>query len=461
MFRKLSVRLTLLYTILFSSLSLVVFSMVYHSLSKDLMLRIDTELLGDAQELARIYQEEGLAVLFTEAQKEAAEEGNDKTFFRIYSPEHEKIMSSDTPEWNVPAQSVLLNVSQESRYETIRVSIHGHRARSIFHDLGRGYIVQIGTSLTQDDRLLKNFVETFLFAFALLLLSGCSIGFAMARHALTGIEKVRLSANRISAGDLSQQIPTNGGSMEINNLISSFNRMQVRIQVLLRELQDVTNNVAHDLRSPVTRIRGLAETTLTGPQTLEEYQELASAVIEESDRLVGIINTMLEIAETDAGIRPISGETVDLNKIVLDVSDLFASLADDKDIIFTTEIPTQALIVVGDRSRLQRAFANLLDNAIKFTPKGGRVSMTLLKSDDQALLIFDDSGPGIPVEHLPRIYDRFFRGERSRTTTGNGLGLSLVKSIINIHGGQICVASAIDQGTRFTINLPLQRNLLS
>jgi signal transduction histidine kinase len=309
--------------------------------------------------------------------------------------------------------------------------------------------------LTHEEQLLANFGRVFSGAFALLLLIGGSLGFLMARRALAGIEKVRHSADRISRGDLSQPIPTNGGTVEINNLIQSFNWMQERIQTLISELQGVTNNVAHDLRSPVTRMRGLAETTLTGPQTLEEYRDLASAVIEESDRLVGIINTMLEIAETDAGIRPLSGETVDLAEIVRGVTDLYASVAEDKKIQFATHIPAPPLIVTGDRSRLQRAFANLLDNALKFTPKGGRVVVSLLQDEGLALVTFDDNGPGISAESLPRIYDRFFRGEQSRTTAGNGLGLSLVKAIIQVHGGQIDVASSPDQGSRFTISLPL------
>ncbi|MGK2945857.1 MAG: sensor histidine kinase [Desulfuromonadales bacterium] len=328
-------------------------------------------------------------------------------------------------------------------------------ARLLFRDLGDGYILQIGVLLTHEEHLLENFGRVFSGAFALMLLSGGSIGFLMARRTLAGIEKVRHSADRISRGDLSQPIPSHGGSVEIENLIHSFNWMQERIQTLISELQGVTNNVAHDLRSPVTRMRGLAETTLTGPQSLEEYRDLASAVIEESDRLVGMINTMLEIAETDAGIRPLSGETVDLTEIVHDVTDLYASIAEDQAIQFNTEITSQALFVTGDRSRLQRAFANLLDNAFKFTPRGGRISISLHQEGDQALLSVVDSGPGISAESLPRIYDRFFRGEQSRTTAGSGLGLSLVKAIIQVHGGQIDVASLPDQGTRFTISLPL------
>jgi len=456
MFRILAVRLTLLYTILFSLLALVVFSLVYYSLEADLLSRVDKALFNDGQELAATYQSEGLDALVSELHLESAEEGIENAFYRIYSPEHLLIEATDLSAWDgLPGRSSLLDDAEEIRFETINISGHSNQARLAFQSLGDGHILQIGFMLTHEEQLLANFSKTFAGAFAFFLLSGVSLGFLMARRSLAGIEKVRLSADRISRGDLSQPIPANGGSVEIENLVQSFNWMQERIQTLINELQDVTNNVAHDLRSPVTRMRGLAETTLTGPQTLEEYRELASAVIEESDRLVGMINTMLEIAETDAGIRPLSGETVDLAEIVRDVTDLYASVAEDKKILFNTCIPSSALTIIGDRSRLQRALANLLDNAFKFTLKGGRVAITLLQEDGRALVLVDDNGPGISAESLPRIYERFFRGEQSRTTAGSGLGLSLVKAIINVHGGQIDVASSPDQGSRFTISLPV------
>lgn len=456
MFRTLAARMTLLYTLLFALLALVAFVLIHDRLESELMHRVDSHLLGDGREFVEGYQSKGLTGLFAEVHLEAAEEGAENAFYRIYAPTYEVLQSSDLSAWDgLPVRSKLLDSPEATRFETIQIFGHDNRVRLFFQDLGDGYILQIGSVLRQDDRLLENFGRVFIVAFVLLLFSGGGIGFLMARRALSGIESVRHSADRISKGDLSQSISINGGSIEVNNLVHSFNRMQGRIQTLIRELQEVTNNVAHDLRSPVTRMRGLAETTLTGPQTLEDYRDLTSVVVEESDRLVGMINTMLEIAETDAGMRPLSGETVDLAEIVDDLTDLYGSVADDKGIAFNTDILPSSLAVKGDRGRLQRAFANLLDNAFKFTPEGGRVSVSLLEEGGSALVVFDDSGPGMSAESLPRIYDRFFRGEQSRTTSGSGLGLSLVKAIITAHGGEIFVASSPDQGSRFTISLPL------
>jgi signal transduction histidine kinase len=288
-----------------------------------------------------------------------------------------------------------------------------------------------------------------------MLLVGILFGFYLAKNALSGIQRVRRGADQMSRGDLSQRIALNGGSEEIRNLTHSFNRMQDRIQSLISELQNVTNNVAHDLRSPVTRMRGLAETTLTGGQNLEEYRDMAGAVVEECDRLVGMINIMLEIAETDAGLRPLAHAPVDMNEMVLDVAELYSSVANDKGIALTTKVPEGPLIVPGDRRCLQRALANLLDNAIKFTQQDGEVEVSAFAENRSIIVTITDNGPGIPADDLSRIYDRFFRGDQSRSSPGNGLGLSLVQSIIHAHGGEISVRNVANQGTRAKLSIPI------
>jgi len=456
MLRLLSVRLTLLYTLLLSVLALVVFFLAYGNLEKNLLQRVDDELLGEGREFVDYYHAHGLNNLIQLMELEAIGDGVDEVFFKVYSPERQVIMTSDLGAWDgLPPSSPLLDSSQKTRLETIELSGRSEYARSFYQDLGDGYLLQVGVLLTDDQQLLASFRRVCLIAFSLMVLCGGFFGWLVARRALSGIELVRHSADRISRGDLSQPIPLNRSSMEVENLTHSFNRMQSRVQTLIRELQDVSNNVAHDLRSPVTRIRGLAETTLTGPQSLEDYRELAGAVVEESDRLVGMINTMLEIAETDAGIRPPSGEQVDLVTMINDVTDIYAVVAEDKAITVAVDTPSHPVFVAGDRSRLQRVFANLLDNALKFTPRGGHVFLTAGQEKGQVVLTVVDDGPGILAEDLPRICDRFFRGEQSRTTAGSGLGLSLAKAIIQAHGGRLEVQSPSCQGTVVTIYLPV------
>jgi len=459
MFRTLPARLTFLYTLLFAVLSLDVFQTIDNNLETNLLQRIDTDFSGDGRECAKIYQQSGLEGLAREIFLETEGEGDKRVFIRVYSPEFKVVSSSDLSRWQgLSAHTRELEARRSERFQTIYLPGNRDRVRIFFQELGDGHLIQFGRILSDDEQLLKDFRRVFHVSFAVMLLVGILIGFYVAKNALSGIQRVRRGADQMSRGDLSQRIALNGGSEEIRNLTTSFNRMQDRIQALISELQDVTNNVAHDLRSPVTRMRGLAETTLTGGQSLEEYRDMAGAVVEESDRLVGMINVMLEIAETDARLRPLSHDPVNMKEIIQDVAELYSSVAQDKGITLTTKIPETPLVVLGDRSCLQRALANLLDNAIKFTQQEGHVEVSAQEEKQHLVVTVKDNGPGIPADDLPRIYDRFFRGDQSRSTPGSGLGLSLVQSIIHAHGGKISVKNLANQGTQAELSIPMQLN---
>jgi len=456
MFRTLSGRLTFLYTLLFAILSLVVFKTIDYNLETNLLERIDSGFLDDGRECVQIYQEGGLTALTREISLETESTGDDKLFLRVYSPEFDLLFSSDTSKWiGLPDHSETLEKKRNEPFTTIALPESARRVRMFFQDLGDGSLLQFGKVLSEDEQLLKNFREVFYLSFTVMLFSGITIGLFLARHALSGVRKVQHGADQMSKGDLSQRIAMNGGSEEIRNLTLSFNRMQDRIQTLISELHDVTNNVAHDLRSPVTRMRGLAETTLTGNQSLDDYRDLAGAVVEESDRLVSMINTMLEIAETDAGLRPLANESVDMKEIALDVVELYSSVAQDKKIILSANITEPQLVLSGDRSSLQRDLGNLLDNAIKFTQQGGRVTLSDQSDGQKVTVRIADNGPGIPERDLTYIFDRFFRGDQSRSTPGSGLGLSLAQSIVLAHGGSLSVSSEAGQGTKVEVSLPI------
>jgi heavy metal sensor kinase len=456
LFRTLPARLTFFYTLLFAVLSLAVFEMIDNNLETNLLQRIDTEFSGDGSECVEIYRESGIEGLRREVFLETEGEGDEHVFIRVYSPEFKVVASSDLSRWQgLPEHTRQLEAGRRERFKTIYLPGNPHRVRIFFQELGDGHLLQFGKILTDDEHLLQDFRRMFYLSFAVMLLAGILFGFYLAKNALSGIQRVRRGADQMSRGDLSQRIALNGGSEEIRNLTHSFNRMQDRIQSLISELQNVTNNVAHDLRSPVTRMRGLAETTLTGGQNLEEYRDLAGAVVEECDRLVGMINIMLEIAETDAGLRPLAHAPVDMNEMVLDVAELYSSVANDKGIALTTKVPEGPLIVPGDRRCLQRALANLLDNAIKFTQQDGEVEVSAFAENRSIIVTITDNGPGIPADDLSRIYDRFFRGDQSRSSPGNGLGLSLVQSIIHAHGGEISVRNVANQGTRAKLSIPI------
>jgi len=452
MFRSLASRLTVLYTLLFAILALIVFGVINYNLKTNLLDRIDQEFLGDGKEYIDVFRQGGLTAIAREIRLETEGEGVDRVFIRLYSPDLKIIKTSDMETWkDLPEYSSLLENSDHEQLATVTLPEHSGHARIFYQPLGDGYILQAGTLLTFDETLLANFQRVFIFAFSIMLLSGVFIGFYISKRALAGIERVRETADQISRGNLTQPIAFHGTTVEIDNLINSINRMQNRIHTLISELQDVTNNIAHDLRSPITRIRGLAETTLTGEQSMDDYQGMSGAVIEECDSLVSMINTMLEIAETDAGVKPLSKIPLDITAIISDVVELYAPVAEDKKINVSLNNGDSPLLISGDRSRLQRAFANLLDNALKFTQPGGWISLDVKKQEQKICVTVADSGSGISATDLPHVCERFYRADRSRSTPGTGLGLSLVQSIIRAHDGQIDITSQENTGTQVAV----------
>ncbi|MFK5926117.1 MAG: ATP-binding protein [Desulfuromusa sp.] len=456
MFRSLASRLTLLYTLLFAVLSLLVFGVMNYNLRVNLRDRIDQEFLGDGREFVEIFQQGGLKAVAEEIQLESEGEGVDQVFIRIYAPDLQIVETSDMQTWNdLPKHSSILENLIHEQFDTVTLATHSGQARIFYQPLGNGYILQAGTLLSFDEKLLANFQRVFIFAFSFILLAAVLIGFYISKRSLAGVQRVKETADQISRGNLSQVISFHDHTEEVNDLITSINRMQLRIQTLIKELQDVSNNIAHDLRSPVTRIRGLAETTLSGVQSLEEYQGMSGSVIEECDGLVGMINTMLEIAETDAGVTPLDKTPVNISAIIRDVAELYSPVAEDKNISVSLKIVDDPIIISGDRSRLQRAFANLLDNALKFTHEGGRVALDAKRENHTAQITVADSGLGIPAKDLPHVWERFYRADRSRSTPGTGLGLSLVQSIILAHGGTIDIASSEGAGTQVTVCLDI------
>ncbi|RPJ04685.1 MAG: hypothetical protein EHM36_09520 [Deltaproteobacteria bacterium] len=243
------------------------------------------------------------------------------------------------------------------------------------------------------------------------------------------------------------------GGDEIDQLATTFNQMLDRIQTLLAEIKEMSENIAHDLRSPITRIRGIAEVTLTTARSTGEFESMAASTIEECDRLLDMINTMLMISKTESGIGKLSREEVDVASLVRDACELFEPMAEDKGVTLRCNAPERSLLI-GDNRLIQRMLSNLIDNAIKYTPAGGSVTVFVSENESQVLLSVKDTGIGISPDELPRVFERFYRCDQSRSQSGIGLGLSLARAIAQAHSGDITATSVPNQGSTFTVTLP-------
>jgi heavy metal sensor kinase len=288
----------------------------------------------------------------------------------------------------------------------------------------------------------------------LLAALAAGVGWFMARRAVSGVAAVTRTAREISIGTLDKRVPVGTRGDEVDQLASTFNQMLGRIETLITEIKEMSDNIAHDLKSPITRIRGMAEVTLTTGKGIEEYESMAAGTVEECDRLLDMINAMLMITKAEAGLHRPDEQEVDMARLVRDACELLETVAEDKGLSLTCLTP-ETFPLVGDAQMIKRILSNLLDNAIKYTPSGGSVEVALSEKDGtEAAVTVQDTGTGIPREDLPRIFERFYRCDNSRSQPGTGLGLSLARALARALEGDIAVASTLGQGSTFTLTLP-------
>lgn len=457
-YRSLTFRLTLWYAVVFAVSLLSMLLVVYLMLAQRMDTRIDELLLSDALEFKHLYRLYGMNNMEAEFAREAEVAGTDQVFFRLLSRDGKQLRASDLHAWKeVPVtQSILDHLAPDQpAFETMRVPGQPHHVRVVYYITAEDQnVLQVGYLRRDDERFLEEYRHISAAVILAGLFLAASLGWFMARRALGGVEHVTETAKVIGTGDFARRVIVSNRGDEIDRLAITFNLMLDKIQSLILELKQVTSDIAHDLRSPITRIRGMAETTLLGDKALQGYQEMAGLVVEESDRLVAIINSLLEIAEADAGVVQLIMTDVDIGLMAQDACDLFRPVAEDKGISLDMRAPLATVTVKGDKGRLQRVLANLIDNALKYTPPGGQVHLSVEKGTSEVKLFVRDSGSGIDGQDLPHIFDRFYRGDRSRSTCGNGLGLSLAFAFVKAHRGRIEVESFPDKGSTFRIVLP-------
>lgn len=456
--RSLTFRLTLWYAVVFTVSLLSMLLVVYVMLSQRMETRIDELLLSDALEFQQLYRLYGIEKIEAEFAREADVAGTDQVFFRLLSREGRQLRASDLHAWKeIPVtQSILAHLAPDQpAFETVKTPDQPHHVRVVYFIPAEDQnVLQVGYLRRDDERLLEEYRHISAVVIFAGLFLAASLGWFMARRALGGVEHVTDTARQIGAGDFARRVLVSNRGDEIDHLAVTFNMMLDKIQSLVLELKQVTSDIAHDLRSPITRIRGMAETTLLGDKTLQAYQDMAGLVVEESDRLVAIINSLLEIAETDAGVAQLTQSDFDMTVMVQDAVELFRPVAEDKNIALHMTSPPNHLTFTGDKGKLQRVLANLIDNALKYTPPEGQVQLSVENRLSDVTISVADSGVGIAEQDLPRIFDRFYRADRSRSTCGNGLGLSLAQAFAKAHRGHIEVDSSPDKGSTFRIVLP-------
>jgi len=453
----LAFRLTLWYAGIFMLTSCVAFLFFYFLITSVIRDRTDQDLLGEARTLSSILKVQGMQAVKRQIIFEAQAAGEKKVFFRLLSFTGEEFSSSNMSYWRdigvrKAAVEQLINENRPV-FNTVNLPERNHNIRVLYTIIGRNIILQLGQSMENYTRFIEIFRKIFVTTMASLFVVAAIIGWFMARRALAGVEAVTRTARQISEGSLKQRVPVKKYQDEIDQLAITFNQMLDRIQALVTGIREMSDNIAHDLKSPITRIRGISEVNLTTGASDKDYETMAASTIEECDRLLDMINTMLVISKTEAGVNKLDTQEMDIGAVVRDACELFRAPAEDKDLRLVCDVPGN-FSISGDNRLIQRMIANLLDNAIKYTPAGGSIEMTVNTVNDAATITVKDTGVGISEKDIPRIFERFYRCDPSRSEAGIGLGLSFARAIARAHGGDITVTSIPDQGSTFTVTLP-------
>lgn len=447
-------RLAAVYALAFILIAAVGFAVIYYQLQAMAMVQMDAELIDEVETFAELVEEEGWPSSMARMTAEVESEDPEEEFYRFLSRDGGILATTDMTAWSTDVIQTAIHQLRTSDRDhilhTIDLPAQEYKARVITAFIGPDRILQIGETLEEVEEYLGVFQQLFAILILLLTIVTVLVGWGLARWSLADMAAVTQTAEKIAQGDYAHRVVVKGNLAEMQRLADTFNKMLDRILGLMASMRDINDSIAHDLRSPLARIRGIAEMTLTDNKPLADFKEMASSTIEECDELISLINTMLDITETEAGVAHIKNEKFDVIQVLNEACELFRPLADEKQITLISALPA-AKVITGDRKRMQRVVTNLLENAIKYTNAGGTVSVSAEVHESGIDISFEDSGIGIAEKDLPHIYDRFFRGDKSRPRGGFGLGLSLAKAYTESMNGRIDVRSSLDKGSVFKL----------
>jgi two-component system heavy metal sensor histidine kinase CusS len=316
--------------------------------------------------------------------------------------------------------------------------------------------VQIAIDVSQEEELLARYRMWFWLTLLATSVLFPLVGYRIARHGIRPVEEIAATARRITSTNLRERIESEGYPSELASLAGTFNEMLVRLEESFERISRFSADIAHDLRTPVNNIRGEVEVTLARPRTADEYRDVLESSLEEAVRLSELIGDLLFLARAERPLTELHRESVNLGELLTTVRDYYEASATDAGISLVVKDGTEPLNAALDRSLMLRAVSNLVSNAIAHTTPGGTVTLAATNEDVAMRIEVSDTGIGISAEALPRVFDRFFRVDpsRSKSSGGTGLGLAIVQSILALHGGSAEITSQLGRGSRVTLRVP-------
>ncbi len=451
--RGLIFRLTGLYCLLFFLAFFFILFGLYQLFYRDLLHETDVDLLEDLAEIKSAYQKGGLGLMKAFIREEVLDDGPEDVFVRVWDRNGHLVFSSDSASWGeglFPASPPPLEI-QGHLFHTVSIPRRPeHKARVMVAPLQEGLLLEEAIALKWREDLLKKLRQSLILGAGATLIAALLAGLLLARQIISQIRKIDAVARKIAtSNDLSQRVPLKGTEDELDSLASTFNLMLERLEAFVRELSEMIDHTAHDFKTPLARIRTMAETSLQD-QNPEAVKAALVQIMDESDRFLNLLNAIMDISEAKTGLLHLRKEPLLLKDLIEEVAQPFRVLARSRKIRFQTRYRENNRVVFGDKRKILQALLNILDNAFKVTPPGGEVVLEARGDEGRVEIRISDTGPGIAPEEVPRIFERFYR----RSPSGRGLGLALAKAYIEAHGGQILVSSSPGRGSLFSVYLP-------
>ena len=440
-------RLTLWYTLSLSLILLLFSGFLYVQMRRSLLAQLDTALqLNAAQLLLNLDMAGDLANM---TQVEAIGYLQNEEYVAYLLDENGELLARWGAEEDVAAfreanlgYSTLASQSESWRIYNQMVVLGGQTGQ-----------LQVMRELDLVEQTLGDLLGQIMVAIPAALALAAVGGFFLAARALRPIAQMTETAQRITAQDLQQRIGYQGAADEIGRLAQTFDAMLERLQQGFARERRFTADAAHELRTPLTALKGRIEVTMSQARSTQTYVDTLQEMEEQVDRLIRLSNDLLFMARLEQGQSPLQMERIDLNEFLSAVVDQIRPLAQTKAITLTEHVPDN-LPIQGQLDLLIRLFLNVLDNAVKYTPPNGRVTLTASTDQKTAIIAIRDSGQGIAPEHLPHLFDRFYRAESDRARPGGaGLGLAIAQEIARVHGGELAVNSVVGEGTTVTVKL--------